>query len=700
MTSGADRVAATVARHSSIEAWCEREFGSPVLPAVRDPKRRASCARNLPRFLRTYLPSIFFRPFSPAALRFLRDLQRLMLSGGLKAIAEPRGMGKTATISGAMIWAAVYGHRRYLVAVAAKDEMAVQLVKDLVAHIPGEMFLADFPEYAIPFLAVGGKSQRCASQTYRGKATGIAQKVDAVTLPSISGGKGDGAIIQGVGLTGSIRGMHQVDKNRKWVRPDFVLLDDPQTRESAKSPSQTDDRERIILGDVMGLAGHDADISAAMACTVIEKDDLSERFLDTAKRPEWRGQRERLVTKWGGTNALWEEYDALWREEEAGRAPAGSALKWWRGHPEIEKGCKVLDPHLYGRNEASALQHARNLLLKHGETAFLAEYQNDPPSLTPDAPYRLVSEDVLKKAGAFGHGVVPDDAKKVVAAVDVNRYALAWCVAALRQNGALSVIDYGWWTPRGRDCVWPENSTEAGDLIAAGIVAVVGRILGNSQYGEEVRTIGVDSNYETQVVRNLMPELQRRYQHRRVVASRAYPGKDYRLPTDRAVRFLDGREADLRWAKGNRRAVECHYDSHYWHMRTQKGWLMPPGANGSTEVFSIRPVDRHRRFADQATADHLVKVEIAGNGRQMATWSTHEHNEMGDCLAMCGAFASLGEKLVDVTDKTPEKAENPPENGQKTAEKAPEKAEKPPENVQKTPVPAPRRRRVMMPGWH
>lgn len=699
MTAGADRVAKSVARHASVEAWCERNLGKPELPKPKNPRRRSSCRLNLPKFLRTYLPSIFTRPFSPAGLRFLRDLQRLLTGGGLKAIAQPRGTGKTATISGAMIWAAVYGHRRYLVAIGATDAAAAHLIKDILANIQGEMFLADFPEYTIPFMAIEGRPQRCGSQTYKGKVTGVGQKVDVLVLPSLLGGKGDGAIIQAAGLTGAVRGMHQVNKAGVWVRPDFALLDDPQTRESAKSQAQTDDREQIILGDVMGLAGHDVDISAVMACTVIKKDDLADRFLDTGKRPEWKGQRERLVAKWGGTDKLWIEYATVWRAEEAGELPQGSASAWWKEHPEIEKGSKVLDSALYSSGEVSALQHARNLYLKHGEEAFQAEYQNDPVSDTPDAPYVLGVEDVMKRIGTDGHGVIPEDAKKVVAAIDINRYALAWMVAALRQNGTLSIIDYGWWKPRGRDCVWPENSTQAGDLIAAGVVSVVAQILGNTQYGDAVRTIGCDSNYETQVIRNLMPELQRKYQHRRVVASRAYPGKDYKAPTDNAVRFLDGREADLRWAKGNRRAVECHYDSTFWHLQTQKGWLMPPGSNNSTEVYKA-PRERHRRFAEQVVADHLVKTEIAGNGRTVATWSTHEHNEMGDCLAMCGAFASLGEKLVDVADKTPEKAENPPENGQKTAEKQPEKPEKTPEKAPNPPVSAPRRRRVMMPGWH
>ena len=145
MTAGADRKAASVARHASVEAWCERNYGTAELPKPQNARRRVSCRLNLPKFLRTYLPFIFTRPFSPAGLRFVRDLQRLMLSGGLKAIAQPRGTGKTATISGTMMWAALYGHRSYLAAIGATGSAAEQLIKDILANLQGEMIAADFP---------------------------------------------------------------------------------------------------------------------------------------------------------------------------------------------------------------------------------------------------------------------------------------------------------------------------------------------------------------------------------------------------------------------------------------------------------------------------------------------------------------------------------------------------------------------------
>ena len=99
------------------------------------------------------------------------------------------------------------------------------------------------------------------------------------------------------------------------MRPDFVLLDDPQTRESAESPSQCAMRERIITGDVLGLAGPRKKIAAVMPCTVIRKGDLAHRFLDHAVHPEWQGMTFQLVKKWpDAQDTLWKEYADILRE--------------------------------------------------------------------------------------------------------------------------------------------------------------------------------------------------------------------------------------------------------------------------------------------------------------------------------------------------------------------------------------------------
>ena len=79
------------------------------------------------------------------------------------------------------------------------------------------------------------------------------------------------------------------------VRPSLVLIDDPQTDESARSPSQCETRERILAGAILGLAGPGKKIAGLMTITVVRPEDMADRLLDREKHPQWQGERTRMV---------------------------------------------------------------------------------------------------------------------------------------------------------------------------------------------------------------------------------------------------------------------------------------------------------------------------------------------------------------------------------------------------------------------
>lgn len=72
------------------------------------------------------------------------------------------------------------------------------------------------------------------------------------------------------------------------VRPSLVLIDDPQTDESARSPSQCAARERILAGAILDLAGPGRKIAGLMALTVVRPADLADRILDREQHPQWK----------------------------------------------------------------------------------------------------------------------------------------------------------------------------------------------------------------------------------------------------------------------------------------------------------------------------------------------------------------------------------------------------------------------------
>ncbi|NQU22268.1 MAG: hypothetical protein HQ567_13375 [Candidatus Nealsonbacteria bacterium] len=136
-----------------------------------------------------------------------------------------------------------------------------------------ELLLEDFPEVCFPIQALDGIANRCSGQLYQGPRTHIGWTAREIVLPTIPESKASGAIIKVAGITGRIRGMKSKTPDGRSLRPSLVVLDDPQTDESARSLSQCATRESILAGAVLGLSGPGKKISGIMPCTVIRPGD-------------------------------------------------------------------------------------------------------------------------------------------------------------------------------------------------------------------------------------------------------------------------------------------------------------------------------------------------------------------------------------------------------------------------------------------
>lgn len=631
-TSAAERVAKSVAMRA--------ELGK--LPAVVNQERRNLGRLDLKFFLTTYMPSVFYREFDADALRLIRDIQEAMIHGGRKAIARPRGGGKTAIALGSVLWSALYAHRKYLVLVAATAPLALQMIKDAVAYLCTEELEQDFPEVCVPILAVDGKTQRCRYQTYNGLSTHLEMTRDRLVLATLNEDDGThnanaGICIQAISITGALRGLHITDSDNRWIRPDFALLDDPQTRESAVSTTQTDERERIVNGDIMGLAGHDTKIASIMCCTIIEKNDLAERFLDNNKHPEWRGQRTKLVEAWGGSEKEWQAYDDIYKLELAGAVARGSSSNYYSMHREaLETGSKVLCDSLYADGEISALQHARNFLIENGEYAFMAECQNEPLSRTPQAEYTINERIVAEHLTYRNRGEVREDYQSLVVAIDINLYAISFAVIATTGNAVYEVVDYGWWLPKGKRAIWSEEdpmSLQAS--ITDAVQHCVQDLMLTKPYSKLINAITIDAGYEASTIYACCTTLARQYRGKRIIPSRGLSGDKYGEPSPNKL-IRQGVLADYRKTAS---AVIMFWDSHHYHMQAQRGFLLPVSVSGAVGVYGKDPKE-HSIFASQICADVLERTYLTPYGKCVAVWRTTGKNEMSDVVAMGIALLS------------------------------------------------------------
>ena len=132
-----------MAERTRKESAAIRDIGD--IPAVVNPQRRERCASNLRLFLETYFATAFYRKWSPDHLIALDKLQKSIAQSGLFALAMPRGSGKSTMCKRAILWALLYGYRRYVVIVADNISLAENILSSVKKEIENNvLFLDDF----------------------------------------------------------------------------------------------------------------------------------------------------------------------------------------------------------------------------------------------------------------------------------------------------------------------------------------------------------------------------------------------------------------------------------------------------------------------------------------------------------------------------------------------------------------------------
>jgi len=415
------------------------------LPEIENPERKTRAENDFRFFCEQYLPQTFHLPWSDDHLKVVAKIEQAVLEGGLFAMAMPRGSGKTSLSEIACLWSLIYGHREFVALIGADEEHAANMLDSIKVELESnDLLLADFPEVCFPIQALEGIHQRAGGQLYQGEQTHIGWTAKEIVLPTIPDSPASGAIMRVAGITGRIRGMKHKRVDGSSIRPALVLIDDPQTDESARSPSQCAARERILAGAILGLAGPGRKIAGLMTLTVVRPDDLADRLLDRDKHPQWQGERTKMVYEWPSNEALWSKYAQLWREGMAADRGITDATEFYRANREaMDEGADVAWPQRHHPDELSAIQHAMNLKLDRGEAAFWAEYQNEPlPEDKADADL-LTAEQIAAKTNGMKAGEIPLAASHVTMFIDVQAKALFWLVAAWESDFTGYVIDYG-----------------------------------------------------------------------------------------------------------------------------------------------------------------------------------------------------------------------------------------------------------------
>ena len=646
------------------------------LPEVVNPDRKAACERNFQLFCESYFPETYALAWSPDHLKVIEKIETAVLRGGLFALALPRGSGKTTITESAALWSMLYGHREFVVLIGATESAALELLDSLKTELEvNERLAEDFPEVCYPVAQLEGIANRCAGQLYKGERTRITWTSNEIVLPTVEGSRASGIIVRVAGITGRIRGMKFKRSDGRSVRPSLVIIDDPQTSESAGSLEQTRKRVRVLAGDILGLAGPGQKISGIMPCTIIRPGDMADIILNRNTHPDWNGEKTRMVYRFPSNMKLWEEYAEIRAEALRTEGNFQKATEFYLANREaMDAGAEVSWEARFNHDEVSALQHAMNLKFLD-EAAFQSEYQNDPlPDDTADDSLLSVDE-ICAKINGLARRRVPLKCDRLTMFVDVQKALLFYVVIAWAEDFTGAVIDYGSWPDQHRheysladanpsiQTLFPKAGFE-GALYAA-LSALTDECLGREWEREDgavlkIERALVDANWgqSTDVVYQFCRQSSHAGvilpSHGRYVGASSKPMTEYRKQ--------QGDRLGFNWmipnVAGKRAIRHVIYDTNYWKSFIHARLAVPVGDKGSLTLYGRIP-GAHQLFAEHLTAEYRVKTQ--GRGRTVDEWKlkpqSHD-NHFLDCVAgcaVCGSMlgASLPETFPAKLDRKP-----------------------------------------------
>ncbi|MDD5699417.1 MAG: phage terminase large subunit family protein [Victivallaceae bacterium] len=630
------------------------------IPEVVDPERKEMCERNFRLFCESYFPEAYSLPWSQDHLKVVARIEQAVLLGGLYALAMPRGTGKSSLSETACIWAMLYGHREFVVLISATETAALEMLESIKTELDrNEALLEDFPEAIYPVRCIDGIANRCAGQLYKGKRTRMRWGSNEIVLPTIEGSKASGAIIRVAGITGRIRGMKfkRPDKATP-VRPSLVIIDDPQTSESANSHEQTRKRVRVLSGDVLGLAGPGQKISGIMPCTVIRPGDMADQILDKKIHPDRNGERTKMVYKFPENQKLWEKYADIRSDCLREKGDFSDATEFYREHrEEMDKGAIISWEDRYNYDELSAIQHAMNLKFQD-EPAFFAEYQNEPMSEDLNEDAIMTAGEIAAKLNNMKRGVIPVGANFLTLFIDVQKELLYYLVAAWEECFSGYVVDYGVYPEQGRryfllrdahptlQDAAPGSGLEGS--VYAGLETLTEKLLSREWPRDDgammkVDRCLIDANWgqTTDVVYQfcrqnthaavLLPS------HGRYIGASSKPMNEYRKqPGDRV-----GHNWMIPNVRGKRAVRHALFDANYWKSFIHTRFAVAMGDKGCLSLFGNQSAI-HQLLAEHLTAEYRVRTE--GRGRKVDEWKLRpdsSDNHWLDCLGGCAVAASM-----------------------------------------------------------
>lgn len=649
----------------------ERAENSRItIPSCVNPERRERCLRDPALLMKTYFAKDYSRPFGKLHHALIDSIWQTAMYGGKKAVAAPRGRGKTQVVKGALAAVVLAGLVRFPVPIGPTTNHAKELYEDFRKKIMfNDLLFEDFPEICAPVRALEGAPQRAGRQHIDGVLTRIQWTADGLRLADVPAkyrGPIDygGVRLEYRGLDAAIRGI-----NRDGDRPDFVPIDEPETRESAKSDSQIEDRENAIEKDIAGLAGEDKELAQVMITTVQNRKSNSFKYTDPEIKPSWMGERFGWVEKWPDE---WKKEDGLWHNYMAMRAKdqrdgdryGRTASQFFLENREaMELGGELLADNYKATvlkdgwiTVHSAWQVVFNAIADTSYDAFCTEYQNDPPEAEQIQTIDLTYQHVSGCLSGLPRQELPAWAKFVTRGIDMGKVNCWYVDIAFSEDGTSSVLDYGKFMTHG---LTTSSSDQAIEL--AMLTALQAFTVENPPY--KIDMTFVDSGYKPEAIYEACRRLGSGY-----FAIKG-PDSNYWQPkqTDKNRVYYECHATQVVDQRG-RSLWLFHPNTVFWKNWLQERLQSEPVVDGERIPQSLAlfdPPDNdgkyHIPFAKSMVSERLEHMPLPGKGFK-TSWTVIDRNNnhwLDAAGYACAAAGVLGVRIVPTVQTQPKQPVQP-----------------------------------------
>lgn len=659
--------AADLARKNAANAAL-RDVGE--IPDIKNPQERENAKWDLRYDIERYHPEKVNLGFCDDHITLINACQKAIIETTQQAVAMTRGSGKSTIMRLAVEWAIRHGHRRWPMLINAEMDLFKKQIRAFKTTFKNKKMLAeDFPE-TIWVYQQAKSSQGAPNMTCLGEPMEMVITTEEIVMPTnyMSRELGtDGRVISGGGITGSVRGAQYTLPGGEIIRPDCVLIDDFQTRESSASPKQIRDRVQTIASDVMGCAGPGVPMSALLACTVITNNDAAHQILGP-EHPEWKAIIGKWIIDWPINERLWNEYGSLLRKLKSSDGDLEEANEFYRRHryphgpfcktPGMDCGAKVYWEARIGNHimpkAISSLQTAMSWHILNPE-AFAAEAQNSP--IDPHEPEDVIycpREEILAKVAPYQRFEVPNDANELVAYIDVQQEVFVYAVMAVCPGFRRYVVDYGTWPDQKRD-YWNRSqlSAKLSQIWASpkqawlqGLIRTADHLSENAYTKSNGQafpvTFGLIDSSDGDVT-DIVFQFCREYGNGMWLPNQGAPTGPNEINFRSEQKSWQKRHVDWGpyWNRSSDRDRGCdriRHESDWWKSYVHVGIRTPENDEGSLQFFD----GEHLLLADHLRSEYPDNDRKGG--REYTHWTLRPQrpdNDLFDCVSGCGVAASV-----------------------------------------------------------